>query len=208
MTIMLDQLKQIMPNAKTQSCQSFLDEFNAQLPSYGIDTPLRVAAFVAQGAHESGELCELVENMYYSTPERLMDVWPSRFPTRDIALQYVRNPAKLGNFVYANRMGNGDAASGDGYNYRGRGWFNGTGKEFYEKMTRISGHDFVANPDDLADPKYAVFSACEEWKASDLNKLADAGDIKQITRVINGGYIGLDSRIKYYTKAKQVFGVN
>jgi putative chitinase len=137
-----------------------------------------------------------------------MNVWPSRFPTKDFALQYVRNPEKLGNFVYANRMGNGNAESGDGYRYRGRGWFNGTGKEFYEKMTKTSGHDFVANPDDMANPKFAVLSACEEWKASNLNNLADAGNFKQITKIINGGFIGLDSRMKYYSKAKEVFGAN
>ncbi len=208
MTITINQLNRIMPNAATDACQSFLEEFNTQLPAYQIDTPLRIAAFIAQGAHESGELCELVENMSYSTPERLMAVWPSRFPNKEFAMLYVKNPSKLGSFVYANRMGNGDEASGDGYKYRGRGWFNGTGKEFYQKMTTISGHDFVSNPDDMATPKYAVLSACEEWKASNLNKLADTGDIKQITKIINGGYIGLDSRIKYYSKAKEVFGVN
>src|SRR6478736_280512 len=120
MIITFDQLKQIMPQALTQQLEHFLDEFNMQLPDYNIDKPLRVAAFIAQGAHESGELRELVENMFYSTPERLMTVWPSRFPSVASALPYIKNPAKLGNFVYANRMGNGSVDSGDGFRYRGR----------------------------------------------------------------------------------------
>jgi len=208
MTITFDQLKQIMPQALSQQLENFLDEFNLQLPHYEIDKPLRVAAFIAQGAHESGELRELVENMYYSTPERLMAVWPRRFPTRESALPYIKNPQKLGNFVYANRMGNGDTESGDGYRYRGRGWFNGTGKEFYIKMSRISGHDFVANPDDMANPKFAVFSACEEWKSGNLNQFADNEDFEGMTRFINGGLIGLKSRLAYYAKARKVFGVD
>jgi len=208
MTITIDQLAQIMPQARTQVLENFLEEFNEQLPSYQIDQPLRAAAFIAQGAHESGELRELVENMYYSTPERLMVVWPTRFTNIDSALPYIKNPEKLGNFVYANRMGNGEASTGDGYKYRGRGWFNGTGKDFYKKMTTLSGHDFLSNPDDMATPKFAVLSACEEWKASNLNVLADAENFKQITRVINGGYIGLASRLVYYAKARKAFGVD
>jgi Predicted chitinase len=207
MKITLNQLKQIMPQARTQLLEHFLDELNFQLPLYKINEPLRLAAFIAQGAHESGELRELVENMYYSTPERLMAVWPSRFKTKEAAIPYTRNPEKLGNFVYANRMGNGAPETGDGYHYRGRGWFNGTGKEFYRKLTDLTKHNFIKYPDDMADPHFAVLSACEEWKASGLNEQADAGGIKQITKIINGGYIGLDSRLIYYAKAKKVFGI-
>jgi putative chitinase len=208
MEITIDQARQIMPQARTQLLEQFLDKLNELLPLYNIDKPLRAAAFIAQGAHESGELRELVENMYYSTPERLMTVWPKRFPSRESAIPYIKNPEKLGNFVYANRMGNGNPSTGDGFRYRGRGWFNGTGKEFYTKMTTISGHGFVAHPDDMADPQFAVLSACEEWKASNLNKLADAQDFKQITKIINGGFIGLSSRMIYYAKARKAFGVD
>src|SRR4051794_6874533 len=115
MTITINQLNRIMPNAATDACKVFLEEFNTQLPAHQIDTPLRIAAFIAQGAHESGELRELVEKMGYTKPERLMEVWPSRFPNKDFAMLYINNPSKLGSFVYANRMGNGDEASGDGY---------------------------------------------------------------------------------------------
>lgn len=208
MEITLTQLKQIMPQARTQMLENFMDEFNQQLPNYGIDTPLRLVAYLAQGAHESGELRELVENMYYSTPERLMTVWPKRFPTVESALPYIKNPEILGNFVYANRMGNGDPSTGDGYRYRGRGWFNGTGKEFYQKMSTVSGHDFVANPEDMADPHFAVLSACEEWNSLNLNDLADSRNFKKMTYLINGGYTGLNSRLIYYEKAKMAFGIS
>ena len=208
MTITMDELRCIMPQARGQQLENFLDEFNLQFPKYEIDRPLRAAAFIAQGAHESGELRELVENMFYSTPERIKDVWPSRFKTVDDARPFCKNPEKLGNSVYANRMGNGAPETGDGFRYRGRGFFNGTGKEFYARMTKISGHDFVSNPDDMANPHFSVLSACEEWKAGNLNALADKGDLKQITKIINGGFIGLNSRFEYYFKAKKAFHID
>ena len=143
-TISLVQLKAIMPNAPAKQLNSFLAEFNSQLPRYQITTPLRIAAFIAQGAHESGELKELIENMNYSAP-RIIQVWPSRFHTLEAALPYEHQPEKLGNNVYANRMGNGGPESGDGYRYRGRGWFNGTGKVFYKKMAKLTAA--VSRPD-------------------------------------------------------------
>ncbi|MBO9620197.1 MAG: glycoside hydrolase family 19 protein [Niabella sp.] len=208
MNITLDQLMKIMPQARTQLAQNFLDEFNAQMPQYSIDSPLRAAAYLAQGAYESGELRELVENMYYTTQQRLQQVWPTRFPTVDSATPYIKNPEKLGDFVYANRMGNGDVASGDGYRYRGRGWFNGTGKAFYQEMTNLTQHDFITNPDDMAIPQYAVLSACKEWDDSNLNQYADTGDFTRITRIINGGLTGLNGRLVYYLKAKTALGVD
>jgi putative chitinase len=207
MIVIIEQLKQIMPLAPAQLLEQFLIEFNLQLPGYEIDNPLRLAAFIAQGAHESGELKELVENMNYSKPERLMAVWPRRFPTIESALPYIKNPEKLGNYVYASKLGNGDPTTGDGYRYRGRGWFNVTGKDFYSEMTKISGHDFLKNPEDMANPKFAVLSACEEWNSKGLNRLADIGDFNQITYKINGGLIGKESRLLYYAKAKKAFGI-
>lgn len=196
-----------MPQARTQLLENFLDEFNEQLPQHNIDNPLRICAYLAQGAHESGELRELSEVLYYTRPERLMSVWPKRFKTIESASPYVRNPEKLGNFVYCNRMGNGDPDTGDGYKYRGRGWFNGTGKEFYQRITDLTHHDFISVPDDLVIPKYAVLSACVEWDNGNLNSYADAGNFKKITYIINGGLIGYDSRVIYYNKAKIAFGI-
>jgi putative chitinase len=200
------QLQRIMPQAPENLLGSFLIEFNKQFPVYNLTTPLRIAAFIAQGAHESGELRSLVENMNYSAP-RIMQVWPARFHSIEEATPYAHNPAKLGNNVYANRMGNGDPSTGDGYKFRGRGWFNGTGKIFYQKMAKLSGANFVGNPDLIATPHYAVLSALVEWKTNNLNLSADNRDFKHITKVINGGYIGLAQRTAYYNKAKLVFGI-
>ncbi len=207
MLITLQQLAQIMPQARTQVLENFLDEFNQQLPNYQINTPLRLSAYLAQGALESGELRELSENLFYSTSGRLQQVWPGRFPTVDSTLPYLKNPEALGNFVYAGRLGNGDSASGDGFKYRGRGWFNGTGKVFYQRMTELTHHDFIANPDDMTVPKFAVQSACEFWASGNLNPLADAANFKQITQVINGAQTGYPARLIYYNKAKIAFGI-
>ena len=204
--ITIDQLHSIMPHAPSSALNKFLDEFNKQLPVYNISTPLRISAFISQGAHESGELRQLVENMNYSAA-RISQVWPKRFPTLESAISYQHNPEKLGNNVYANRMGNGSPESNDGYRYRGRGWFNGTGKDFYKKMTQLSGNDFIANPDLMATAIYAVKSACVEWKAGNMNELADAQNFKAITKKINGGYTGLAERTNYYNKAKKAFGL-
>ncbi len=199
-------LKTILPHAPHSALNSFLTEFNKQLPVYSINTPIRIAAFLAQGAVESGELRTLVENMNYSAP-RIMAVWPSRFKTLAAAQPYSHNPQLLGSNVYANRMGNGNAQSGDGYKYRGRGFFSGTGKSFYQKMTTLTGTDFIGNPDLLATAHYAVLSACQFWKSAGLNALADAGNIKAITQKVNGGFTGLAERTTYYNKAKKILGI-
>lgn len=201
------QLQRIMPHAPSTQLTKFYTEFMKQWPLYSINTPLRIAAFLAQGAVESGELRTLVENMSYSAP-RIVQVWPSRFHSIEEATPYAHNPAKLGNNVYANRMGNGAPESGDGYKYRGRGFFSGTGKGFYQKTAGQTSIDFVGNPDLMATPHYAVLSACYEWKINKLNTLADTGNIKQISKIINGGYIGLSERMAYYNKAKQVLGIS
>jgi putative chitinase len=208
MLITQEQLTAIMPQARTQMLESFLDEFNVQLPGCQVDTPLRLSAYLAQGALESGELRELSEIMYYSSSARLQQVWPNRFPTVQSTLPYLKNPEALGNYVYANRMGNGDAASGDGYRYRGRGWFSGTGKDFYQKMSNLTQHDFISSPDDMVIPKYAILSACQFWTTNNLNALADAANFTQITKVINGGVTGLAARLIYYHKARQAFGID
>jgi putative chitinase len=208
MLITQQQLTLVMPQARTQLLENFLDEFNLQLPGYQLNTPLRIAAYLAQGALESGELRELSEILYYTSSARLQQVWPSRFPTVQSTLPYLRNPVLLGNFVYANRMGNGNPASGDGYKYRGRGWFSGTGKDFYKKMSDLTQHDFISSPDDLILPKFAVQSACEFWASANLNALADAENFTQITKVINGGLTGLAARLVYYHKARLAFGID
>lgn len=208
MPISQQQLAIVMPHAAMQVLEMFADQFNQQLPAYQLDTPLRLSAFLAQGAEETNELRQLAEILYYSTAERVQQVWPSHFPTAQSAVPYLRNPQLLGNYVYANRLGNGDVASGDGYRYRGRGWFCATGKDFYQRLSDLTHHDFILNPDDLVMPAYAVQSACCFWQAAGLNAPADAGNITAVTKTVNGELTDLTARLAYYKRAKQAFGAD
>ena len=148
-------------------------------------------------------LQDLSENLNYKA-ETLMEHWPKRFPTMDIANQYARNPKKIANMVYANRMGNRDEASGDGYRFRGRGCIQLTGHDSYFHCGQALGVDFVANPDLVASPKYAALSAGWFWATHKCNDLAQVQDWVKLTKVINGGTIGLDDRILHTNQALAV----
>lgn len=176
-------------------------------PEYGIDTPKRLAAFVAQCAHESGNFRILRENLNYKAPS-LMKTWPKRFPTLEVAQQYANRPEKIANKVYAGRMGNGDEASGDGWRFLGRGLIQLTGKENYTwfgASMSISDMDEVVEY--LGTFEGAVQSACWFWDTNNLNQWADKGDILTLTKKINGGTIGLEDRIKHFNHACHVLGV-
>jgi putative chitinase len=178
------------------------------LPEYEINTPQRVAAFVAQCAHESGGFRALKENLNYRA-ETLRKIFPKYFPTDEIARQYASMPNKqeaIANKVYANRMGNGDEASGDGYRYCGRGLIQLTGKDNYSWFAASLEIPVEEASEYLQSFEGAVQSACWFWETNNLNAQADAGDIKLMTKKINGGYIGLEDRIKHYNHALHVFG--
>jgi len=170
---------------------------------YGIDTPLRRAHFLAQVAHESGGFRRLVENLSYGAAG-LVSTWPSRF-TKDTAPAYARQPERIANKVYANRLGNGDEASGDGWRYRGRGYIQLTGKANYAEYShRVFRDDrLVRDPGLAAQPETAAKLAGAYWQAKGLSALADADDLKTITRRINGGLIGLADRAKWLAKFKE-----
>lgn len=174
-------------------------------PEYEINTPQRLAAFIAQCAHESGGFRFLRENLNYKA-ESLMRTWPSRFPTLEIARQYANNPEKIANKVYANRMGNRDEASGDGWRYLGRGLIQLTGKENYQWFAASLQMDVEDLPEYMGTFEGAVQSACFFWENNNLNNEADAGDIKTMTKKINGGYLGLDDRIEHYNHALEILG--
>lgn len=180
----------------------YLDTLNAAMALHAIDTPLRIAHFLAQVAHESSCLGRVVENMSYSA-ERLLQVFPRHFASLAEAQAYSRQPERIGSRVYGGRMGNGDEASGDGYRYRGRGLIQLTGKDNYRAFSRWSGVDVVAQPDLVAD-HYAVQSAVYFWDSNALNARADLDDIVTVTRRINGGLNGLDDRFRLLEKAKAV----
>lgn len=177
------------------------------LPVYDINTPERVAAFLAQCAHESGNFRFLKENLNYKA-ESLVKVFPKYFPDMATAKAYEKQPAKIANRVYGNRMGNGDEASGDGFRYMGRGLIQLTGKNNYTIFAASIDTPLEEIPEYLQTFEGAVQSGCWFWEQNNLNKEADARDIKTMTRKINGGFIGLEDRIKHYNHALHLFGVH
>ena len=175
----------------------------AQIPqtsvTFNITTSLRLAHFLAQCGHESGGFKHTSENLNYSAA-RLKIIFPKYFP-RNTADSYARQPAKVASRVYANRMGNGDEASGDGYKFRGRGYIQLTGKSNYIKFAKFIGEDTVVNPDLVAE-KYPLASAAFFFDSNGLWKLCDEGAtdnaVTHVTKRVNGGVIGLNDRIKRF----------
>jgi len=176
-------------------------------PEYEVDTPQRLAAFVAQCAHESGNFKFLQENLNYRA-ESLMRTWPKHFPTIEIARQYERQPQRIANKAYANRMGNGDEASGDGFRYLGRGLIQLTGKNNYTFFAASLEIPLEEASEYLQTIEGAVQSACFFCEQNNLNQWADKGDILTLTKRINGGTIGLEDRIKHYNHALHVLGAH
>lgn len=205
MLITVEQFKELFP--RNQNAEDWVDAINDILPDFEINTPKRVAAFLAQCGHESAGFSVLKENLNYSA-EGLNKIFKKYFPTLESAQPYARNPEKIANKVYSNRMGNGDEASGDGWKYRGRGPIQLTGKDNY----RAFANDYFEDPETLLnDPDLLIdhiptslLAAVWFWQKNKLNKEADAGDIKTMTKKINGGFIGLEDRIKHYEHALHV----
>ena len=167
---------------------------------FGINTPLRLAHFLAQCGHESGGFRATQENLNYSA-KGLNGIFRKYFPTEAAANAYARQPQKIASKVYANRMGNGSEASGEGYKFRGRGYIQLTGKENYTAFGKAIGEDILSNPD-VVSSKYALLSAAWFFSKNGLHKMADSGAsdavVTQITKRVNGGTIGLPDRIKHF----------
>jgi putative chitinase len=167
---------------------------------FGINTPLRLAHFLAQCGHESGGFRATQENLNYSA-KGLMGIFKKYFPNASLAAQYERKPAKIAARVYGGRMGNGNEASGEGYKFRGRGYIQLTGKENYTAFGKSIGEDILSNPD-VVSSKYALLSAAWFFSKNGLHKMADSGAsdavVTQITKRVNGGTIGLPDRIKHF----------
>jgi putative chitinase len=199
------QLKEMLP--KNPYLQNWYDALDAILPEYDINTPQRVAAFLAQCAHESGNFVFLKENLNYKAAS-LRKVFPKYFPDDDIAAAYANKPEKIANRVYANRMGNGPEESGDGFKYCGRGLIQLTGKDNYTFFAASIDVPVEEASEYLQTFEGAVQSACFFWDQNNLNQWADKGDILTLTKRINGGTIGLEDRIKHYEHALHIFGVH
>jgi putative chitinase len=186
--------------AKLHIGQQWVTALNDTFSQFGILTPNQQAAFIGQCGHECGHFRILEENLNYRAAT-LMKLWPKRFPTLEIANQYAGNPKKIANMVYANRMGNRDEASGDGYRFRGRGCIQLTGHANYFHAGKALGVDFVMEPDLVATPKYAAMTAGWYWSTHGCNEVAEAQDWVKLTKKINGGTIGLEDRIKHTKEA-------
>lgn len=183
---------------------ALVDVFNETFDRWGIKTMRQQAAFIGQCGHECGNFTKLEEGLSYAA-DRLMKIWPKRFPNMEIANKYARNPKALANFVYANRMGNRDEASGDGWRFRGSGWLQLTGHDNFYHAGKACGMDFVMNPDLVRTPKYAALTAGWYWATHNCNELAERGDNLALTKKINGGTIGLDDRIHHTNLALAQF---
>ena len=203
MKLTVSQLKQMVPGIT--HADHWIEAFDQLLPDYEINTPKRIAAFIAQCAHESGGFKFLKENLNYKA-ESLMKTFPKYFSDKDTANAYAKQPVKIANRVYASRMGNGDEASGDGYKYCGRGLIQLTGKTNYDWFAASLEISASEASEYLETFEGAAQSACWFWESNNLNVEADAGDIKKMTKKINGGYIGLDDRIKHYEHALHILG--
>jgi putative chitinase len=197
-----DQFAHLFPRA--QDPESWATSMQEVFPTYDINTPQRVAAFLAQCGHESGGWTVFEENLNYSA-QGLNGTFRKYFPTVESATPYARKPEMIANKVYGGRMGNGPESSGDGYKYRGRGPIQLTGKDNYRTFAKEMFEDWenlFENPDWVtSDRDFALMSAIWFWNKNKLNVQADAGDIKLMTKKINGGYIGLEDRIKHYNEA-------
>lgn len=201
-------ITQICRDIKADRAAAIQTIFEAVCLQYGITDNNDKAAFAAQMCHESGEFTIKTESMRYTTPQRIVDIWPSRFNLdgsggKHNANDYVKNDQKLANEVYANRMGNGDAASGDGFRFRGAGFLQMTGREDFQKYADYIGKD-IGETSDLvrSDDNYAMDAAA--WEYVVKSNLLGQTDFTHITKVINGGTIGINERMKYYNMALAV----
>jgi putative chitinase len=206
--------------AKVKNPEKWIDAVVATCQEFEINTPQRIASFLAQTSHESGGYTMLSENLNYRAAT-LAACWPNRFavlgadkkPIKEngklvptaVANSIAGKPELIANLVYSGRMGNGPAESGEGWAFRGRGLKQLTGKFNYTKCSEGLGVDLVANPDLLLEPIYAARSAGWFWKSNNLASFADTGDIKGMTKKINGGFIGLEQRQALYDACLKAF---
>lgn len=201
-----DALRQIMPTLPADRRAVLLPALQQAMEKYEINTPRRAAAFLATLAVESGELRLMVENLNYSA-QGLLKIFRKYF-TPALAPSYARQPQKIANRVYANRLGNGPESSGDGWNYRGRGVIQITGRINYRTHGAAIGVDIEAAPDRAAEPAVAFLIAGAFWQSNGLNQLADRPDFGLVSKKVNGKFPphGWVERQRYYNRALQVLG--
>jgi putative chitinase len=202
MTIDRLQFGLILPGAGLERWHPSLSRAMA---SADIATAPRIAVFLAHVAVESGEMTNLCENLSYS-PGRLMATWPTRFPTPELAAPYAHNARMTANLIYANRLGNGNPASDDGYRYRRRGLLRAVGRERYAEAGAALGADLVGSPELLEQPEIACAEAAWWWSKRGLNPIADSGDLELSTRIVSGAVKDFPERVFYWSRAMDVLG--
>jgi putative chitinase len=203
MTITREQLHLFFETTHPEIINQYIDPLNKAMDHFQINTKERIAMFLAQVGHESAGLMHIEENLNYKA-ERLPAVFPKYFHDVDTN-EYAHNPEKIANRVYANRMGNGPESSGDGYRFRGRGLIQLTGHDNYAHFASDFGITLENVVVYLATPEGACMSAAWFWHIHNLNYYSDARDVVKVTRLINGGEIGLAERTAAYNEALQVF---
>ena len=204
--ITVSQLKQLLP--KNPYVEHWHHALSQLFPEYDISTNNRMAAFIAQCAHESGGFMVLKENLNYKASS-LRKIFPKYFPNDQIAQEYASKPNKqeaIASRIYASRMGNGDEASKEGFKFCGRGLIQLTGRSNYQAFADSLEMSIDDVPEYLATFEGAAQSACWFWETNKLNQWADKGDIVTLTKRINGGTIGLEDRIKHYEHALHIIG--
>lgn len=189
----LSKLKGVLPD-------NVINELDIVVNKFGVNTPLRMAHFLSQCSHESGGFKFSSENLNYSS-KGLMTVFPKYFNTTSLAESYARKPEMIASRVYGGRMGNGSESTKDGYKFRGRGYIQLTGKDNYSRFDSFVDDDILSNPD-LVASKYPLSSAAWFFMTNKINEVADSGSsddvIKNVTKKVNGGLIGIDDRIKKF----------
>jgi putative chitinase len=201
--VTFEQLNDFFDNTDEEIVQAFVEPLNDAMEEFEINTPQRIAMFLAQVGHESGGLTHRKENLNYSA-DGLRKIFPKYFKTRD-ANEYHRQPEKIANVVYSGRMGNGDEASGDGWKFCGRGLIQLTGRTNYTAFAEYMSMSVEEVVDYLETEEGAAMSAGWFWDSRDLNQWADKGDVLTVTKKINGGTIGLEDRKKHYQEALETF---
>jgi putative chitinase len=193
--------------SKNKNPQEWFDGLYEQLPKFGIVTPARVAGFVSQCQHESADFNILTENLNYGA-KGLMTIFKKYYQDETLAKAHERKPQLIANRVYANRMGNGPEASGDGWTFRGRGLVQLTGRANYTQcsLDLFGDNTLVEDPDVVANtPAYSILTACWFWHKNRLNDICDRGDVVLLSKKINGGTIGLADRIHHWNECIELF---
>ncbi len=208
--ITIEQLEALAPHATDQ--ENTVNAINSVCEKFDINTDRRVRYFMTQTSFESAGFTHFEENLHYSHAEQLVRVWPSHFSMtgddgKALASDYVGNPEKLGNFIYANRNGNGDVDSGDGWAFRGRGPIELTGRSNYEACSQaVYGDDrLVTNPDLVAECEAGFMSSGWFWSEHGLNALSDDDEFTKVTKAINGSAVTVPERLVVLDKANSIF---